>query len=751
MKSESKVRIGIDVGGTFTHAVAIESDTMEMIGKVKVPTTHRAPEGVAKGIIEALAKLLSEAEVAPERVGFIAHSTTQATNALLEGDVAPVGIIAMGRGADAWIARMVSKLGKLELAPDRYLPTYHAFIDTTRKPSEEAIKSAVEELRKQGAIAFAVSEAFSVDDTSNEEYVVGIVRGMGVPATAGYEVSQLYGFKVRTRTAVINASMLPKMIESANMTETSVRSAGISAPVMIMRSDGGVMDIDAMRKRPILTMLSGPAAGVAAAMMFLHISDGIFLEVGGTSTDISAISNGRASIRSAEIGGHRVYMRTLDVRTVGVAGGSMPRAKNGKLFDIGPRSAHIAGLRYIAFDEPMVKPEIKSVRPLEGDPADYIALQDVEAKSASASTGSASQGEGASTREGTSSTEWHAKATSGATHCLTPTCASNLLSLVPPNDCAKGDIDSIKTAFGAMGSFLNISSEQAATEMLTLASAKCIRVVEALIADHKLDRELVTLVGGGGGAAAIVPFVAKQMDMKHKIAEHADVISAIGVALALIRETIERQIVNPSDDDVLRVRQEAHASVEKMGADPASIEVHIEIDTRTNVVRATACGASSMKADARDMKSELSPEERRALVAESMRVVTQQVNLRIDGRFFQVFCAERMEPQLAGLWKRQLNSVRVLDRAGDIRLQFRNAALEKAAPDSAERVISTLIEEHSEWGDAGKVIPDVVLLAGPRIVDLSGLLDASQVLALARAELETLPKDAEIVAIARLN
>lgn len=745
MKSEGKIRIGIDVGGTFTHAVAIESDTMEMVGKVKVPTTHRAAEGVAKGIIDALAKLLGESEIAPERVGFIAHSTTQATNALLEGDVAPVGIIAMGNGGDAWIAKIVSKLGKLELARDRYLPTYHTFINTTKRPAEETVKAAVEELRKQGAVAFAVSESFSVDDTSNEEYVVGIVRSMGVPATAGHEVSQLYGFKVRTRTAVINASMLPKMIESADMTESSVRSAGISAPVMIMRSDGGVMDIDAMRKRPILTMLSGPAAGVAAAMMFLHISDGIFLEVGGTSTDISAISNGRASIRSAEIGGHRVYMRTLDVRTVGVAGGSMPRAKNGELFDIGPRSAHIAGLKYIAFDSPMGKPKIKSVRPLEGDPADYLALRDGESNQIS---DAGSQGSSDGESKGSSNA---AHGSAEATHCLTPTCASNLLSLVPADNCAAGNLESIQKAFGAMGSFLKISSEQAATEMLTLAAAKCITVVEALIADHKLDRELVTLVGGGGGAAAIVPFVAKQMKMNHKIAEHADVISAIGVALALIRETIERQIVNPSDDDVLRVRQEAHASVEKMGADPASIEVHIEIDTRTNVVRATACGASSMKTDAKDMKSELTPEERRALVAESMRVVADNVNLRIDGRFFQVFCAERVEPQLAGLWKRQLNSVRVLDRAGDIRLQFRNAALEKAAPDSAERIISTLIEEHSEWGDAGKVIPDVVLLAGPRIVDLSGLLDASQVLALARAELETLPKDAEIVAIARLN
>lgn len=728
----SKVRVGIDVGGTFTHAVVLDAETLEMIEKVKVHTTHTAKEGVAKGIIDALQLLLEKANIAPDRVSFIAHSTTQATNALLEGDVATVGIVGMGSGINAFMANLSTQVGKIELAPGKFLKTFHRFIDTSQPLKDEAVNAVLDDLVKQGVGAIAASEAFAVDNANNELRVVELARSKGILATCGSEVSQLYGLKVRTRTAVINASMLPRMLESANMTESSVRGAGIKAPLMIMRSDGGVMDISAMRERPILTMLSGPAAGVAAAMMYLHISDGIFLEVGGTSTDISAIVNGKARIKSGEIGGHRIYTNTLDVRTVGVAGGSMPRIKNGppgEVIDVGPRSAHIAGLKYIAFSDKPLTLKSKLIQPFAGDPKDYLELADPEFSAAD---------------EGAVDAEKRQRYT------LTPTCASNYLGFVADDDCAKGNDSAVTAAFEGLAKELSSDPKKLANDMLTLATAKAETIVMALMKDNKLDPSMVTLVGGGGGAAAIVPFLAKKMNLPHKLSQHSDVVSAIGVALALIRETVERQVVNPTNDDILRLRDEAQTAVLKMGADPASIEIHVEIDSRANIIRATACGATSVT-DTDKLKKDLSDEEKLQLAAESMHAQTATVSLKAGTDHFSVYAGKATASKFFGLMQTEINPIRVIDRSGNIRLQVRDGDCLVTTPSESGRAINQLVEAHSQWGDAGKVIPSIFLLAGPKLVDLSGLMDASQVTTLSAPEVEKLPADAKVVTIASID
>ncbi|MGH3749749.1 MAG: hydantoinase/oxoprolinase N-terminal domain-containing protein, partial [Micromonosporaceae bacterium] len=115
------IRVGVDVGGTFTDAVAIDAETLELVGKVKVPTTHHHPDGVAQGIIDALTALLDQAGATSDDVGFLAHGTTQATNALLEGDVARVGVVGLGKGFDGWRTRRLTRGQDIALAPGKHL------------------------------------------------------------------------------------------------------------------------------------------------------------------------------------------------------------------------------------------------------------------------------------------------------------------------------------------------------------------------------------------------------------------------------------------------------------------------------------------------------------------------------------------------------------------------------------------------------------------------------------------------------
>ncbi len=715
MTVSSPVRLGIDVGGTFTHAVAIDGQSLTILGYVKVPTTHSDQSGVAKGVVESLTKLLKQLEISPEKVAFIAHSTTQATNALLEGDVAMVGILGMGKGATTWLSLQQTKMDRIALGHGHYLKTCHQFIDTASGLNKEQIIKALNSLRQAGAEAIVVSEAFSADDPKNEEFVLSIAKEQGLCATAGSVVSKLYGLRARTRTATLNAAMIPKMLETATMTEKAVREAGIKAPLMIMRSDGGVMDIKSMRERPILTMLSGPAAGVAAATMFLRISDGIFLEVGGTSTDISVIKNGRANMRYAEIGGHRLHMRTIDVKTAGVAGGSIARSDGKKINRVGPRSAHIAGLSYAAFTDDITEVDVELIAPKTNDTSDYIVL--------SATTAASDKKKIA----------------------ITTTCAANYLNLVSQGDPAYGNKQSVEKAFSALSKFLKRQPVDCARDYMELASAICMPIIKDFIKLRKLNRHALVLYGGGGGAAAIVPYLAQKLKTRFELAEHADVISAIGVALALVQETVERQIVKPSQEDILKLRQQAYMAVQQMGVDPASIQVFVEIDSQTNIVRATATGATSI-IDQNSFVKAASAEETLKTVAASMGVSQQDVQADLRTNDFTVYRAGNNKRPY--FWSIKNAGVRVVDTKGIIRFQAQEAETILAEKGLITASLGEVVNRLSSWGDAGRTAPNIVLFAGAKIIDLSGLMESSQIISIANAELELFPNDTQIIIMA---
>ena len=690
-------RVGIDVGGTFTHAVALEGATYELIGQIKVPTTHSSRNGVADGIIESLQKLLSDCAINPSDVVFIAHSTTQATNALLEGDVCTVGIIGIGRGVEGIRVKGETNVGDIDLGGGKKIKVLYEYIDKDNLNNEEIRRKTVEILRNNGCGAVVTAEAFSVDDPAGEKAVIETAGKLGIPATGTHEISGLYGLRIRTRTAVINASILPKMIETAKATNDCVIRSGIKAPLMIMRSDGGVMSIDEVSKRPILTILSGPAAGIASALLYVKISDGIFLEVGGTSTDIAVIKAGRAAVRTAQIGGHKVYLRTLDSRTVGIAGGSMPIISNGSIIDVGPRSAHIAGLKYASFS---------SVGEITNE-------------------------------------------TLGKKVAVTTTCAANALGLTKKSDWACGNKEAAETALKILSPSVSLHLAKGETErsgrwgeiaekILTIACSKIVKVVGELIKDYKLDKDSVTLIGGGGGAAAIVPFTAKMMNMNYKIAENHAVLSAIGAALAMVSDTVERNIIDPSKEDILKVRGEARDSVIRMGAALDSVEVAVEVDNQKNLVRASARGSIELRK--RDLLvKEIPQEERKMIAQDSMK--TQDTALAADNGWFEAWAGTLIKKSLFGLVKTRTEALRVIDREGIIRLSFSNAKAFET------RSLDDLLKQYSEYGDAGEKVPRVFVLAGAKIVDLSGLATSPQIIELFNIETGDLAKDDKVVII----
>lgn len=708
-----KIRIGIDVGGTFTHAVALDHQSYEVIAHAVTPTTHSSRYSVSEGIIKTFQDVLVQTGAAPEDVVFVAHSTTQATNALLEGDVAKVGVVGMGRGLEAIKAKTDTMIADIPLNESKALHTAHSFLNTDPKEFTQAkINQVIEELRKKGCSVIVASEAFGVDDPHREDMVTSLAQQLGLPATASHEISQLYGLKVRTRTAVINASILPKMTQTADMTNESIQRSGITAPLMIMRSDGGVMDIQQMRKRPILTLLSGPAAGIAAALMYANVSDGIFLEVGGTSTDISVIHNGKAMVKSASVGGHSTFLKTLDSRTVGIGGGSMIRIDSvGQVRDVGPRSAHIAGLTYLAFAEPEELQDARPVlaAPIEGDPPDHLMMENP----------------------------------AGKRFAVTLTDAAMMAGAVQPSDYAFGNLENVRLCFDKLSEEYGQPPQAFAEAVLDKAIQRVDATVQALLQDYQLDPKLLSLVGGGGGCTTVVPWLSRHTGIRYVIADKAEVISAIGAAMAMLRDTVARTVIDPTPEDIAAIRRQAVDSLISMGAAPDSIEVQMEIDQQKNIVQATATGSLQMEQQDLGM-GRASQEELSQIAADSLRVQPGQETLAGQTEGLFIFSSVRRVSRLFGLFHRDEQDFRVLDRRGVVKLQVNNGQLLCTSGGRFSADLDAFLQEVSSYNDAGQILPEVFVLHGSRIVDLSSVLVHDQVMQLAALELEGAAPDTPI-------
>jgi len=704
MGKNRNVRVGIDVGGTHTKAVALDNETHEILGESVVMTTHDHEMGVAAGVIECFENCLTKNNISPDDVVFIAHSTTQATNALLEGDVATVGIVGMAQGGlESLLAKRQSKIPDIELGTGRSIHTLHAFL-RLKDVTEANVEKTIGDLKTQGAEVIVASKAFGVDSLDEELLVQKVADENGMLVSVASDISKLYGLTRRTRTAAINGSILPKMMSTADSTEHSVRTAGITVPLMIMRGDGGVMDVTEMKKRPVLTMLSGPAASVVGALMYLRASNGIYFEVGGTSTNIGVIKNGRPTVDYSIVGGHSTFINSLDVRVLGVAGGSMVRASGNKLVDVGPRSAHIAGLKYSVYTptDEIEEPELEFFSPKPGDPADYVRI----------------------------------KLKSGKRVTITNSCAANVFGMVQPEDFSYGNIESAKACMKPLADYMGVTVEECARQILDKAYSKIKPVIDTLAAKYRLDSDQMTLVGCGGGAAALLPYSAKQMDLPYSIPENAEVISSIGVALAMIRDVVERVLPNPTTADITRIKREAKAMAIKNGAVPDSVEVQIEIDPQASRVTAIALGSSEVQTT--DLQKRCDEAAARKIAADSMRAgdISEVRTLATTDSFF-VF----------GRTVGDRQQIRLVDVRGFIKVQCGDGIVAKCPAGDWEPTLARMWDEKVSTEFQMVQSPDVYLCIGGKVLDFSNTVDYAQCTTIMQSEFLEAEPDETVVMI----
>ncbi|HUX87216.1 MAG TPA: hydantoinase/oxoprolinase family protein [Chloroflexota bacterium] len=359
------LRIGVDVGGTFTDLVVVDAS-----GRVATRKLSTTPDDYLRAICEGILVLLDELSAAPSAVYEIVHGTTVATNAILEQRGAATGLLTTRGFRDT-----------LEIGRLRYPRLYDL---TWEKPTplverrwrrevterldaqgrivepldEESVRAAIAFLVAEGVQALAVTLVHSYVNPSHEQRVAEIVRELapGLILSLSSDILPEIGEYERTSTTVLNAFLQPVVSRYLGDFESVLHQHDILAPVLVMQSNGGVMGAIAAAQRPIHIVESGPAAGVIAAQQLaarLDLADLITLDMGGTTAKSSIVEHGQfQQVGEYEVGaglnvgnrlnrgaGYILRVPAIDIAEVGAGGGSVVWVDPAGALHVGPRSA----------------------------------------------------------------------------------------------------------------------------------------------------------------------------------------------------------------------------------------------------------------------------------------------------------------------------------------------------------------------------------------------------------------------------
>jgi N-methylhydantoinase A len=348
-------RLAVDVGGTFTDLLLFNDKTSELTLS-KTPST---PQDLSIGVLAGILKVAQKAGIDPNEVSLILHGTTVATNAVLEGKGARVGLITnkgfeqilhVARGQTpgplaGWIIMIKpDPLAPLELT--RGISARMSARGQVQTPlDEEEVRTCVQELHAAGIEALTVSLINSYANHEHEQRVKAMVNGMypELPLTASTDILPEFREYERTLTTVMNSYLRPKMRVYLDGMKQKLVASKLKAPMHIVRSDGGVMSLEAAAERPANTLLSGPSGGGVAGSYIGEIAgfpNVLSFDMGGTSTDVALSRNGQPNVvRDTRVGQYPIKVPSVDVHTIGAGGGSIAHVPLTGALRVGPQSA----------------------------------------------------------------------------------------------------------------------------------------------------------------------------------------------------------------------------------------------------------------------------------------------------------------------------------------------------------------------------------------------------------------------------
>jgi hypothetical protein len=485
---------------------------------------------------------------------------------------------------------------------------------------------------------------------------------------------------------------------------------------------------------------------------------------------------------------------------VNVAGGSivMLSGDKQKILDVGPRSAHIAGLEYSCFAEPyqleggtivQFRPEIEDDSALKHSTSVNESNSNVEDQSMVYAVIKGRDRNDGSEKDGDLRERLFA---------ITTTCAANALGLISDDDYAKGNSESAKIALSILARELSTSMEKAANQILDIATDKILQIMYPMLKEYALTYSRprgfllnraenknrfgntancdFLLVGGGGGASVLVPHLAKTLNMNYKKAEHAEVISSIGVAAAMIHEELEKTVdVNPKPEEVSLMMDEVKDLALAKGALPESITVQSEYVSDRSLLRVTATGNMSLDigtANSREISIHEAEEIAKDLFGTTtssnsegpggdIREVNRNMTVkRIDFKVknYHIFECEKKVKNLFGFIPRSQKtqiSILILDKFGRVRLSLAGVNIIKGTKQEVLTDLLTLLGSsvgHTEENDDDKngrsqhskitkdnhwdLPPQVHLLDDIRLIDFSNLTSSENLSKVIRDEVQ---------------